>query len=114
MEVVQTAINLMPGKDEEEKVERFVSIVNAGLITDAQVSMQARLNKSLNSEKYQVAKSFADIVKLTETMFPDLDDTERGQTVLERFPEIAKQLEASGLKLALGDDTETAEDNDEE
>ena len=104
--IVMDCINLMDGKTDEEKVEKFVSAFNSGLIADAQVKIQSKLNKGISEN--QVVSDFSQIVKLAGSMLPDdLEDSERTEVILERFPEWRKKLADAGVKLGDGSVTET-------
>lgn len=104
-EVVMNCINLMEGETDAAKIERFVSAFNAGLIADAQVKMQSRLNKGISEN--QVVSDFSQIVKLAGSMLPDkLEDSKRTEIILERFPEWRQKLADAGVKLGDGSNTD--------
>lgn len=109
--LMQTAINSMEGDTDKAKMERLVGIINAGLVADAQVKIQTVLNKRMGGS--QIVSDFSNIVTLTASMFDaTLTAGDRAKLILEKFPNIAQQLEAAGLELA-GEDDDDEEEVDE-
>lgn len=107
-EILQSALNMVDGKNDQERVEKLVGIINAGLVADATTAIQAQLNKAINAN--QVVSDFANIVTLTKSMFPDLSDGDRASMIMEKFPEIANKLRESGLEPASDDDDDENDD----
>lgn len=109
-EILQSALNVVEGRNEAEKIANLAEIVNAGLIKTAEATIQANLNKRINENK--VVSDFANIVTATKSFFPNVSDAERAQTIIDSMPQVAAMLADAGLEIVVDDTSDDDETDD--